>query len=170
MGGVMQLVDAVGGVELCMDFDAKDPWSGLDWTAGCHQTDGTVALQFARMRHGDPQGDIGRAARQRQVIGAVADSALSPMTLVNPARQVKLVGAGTDALTTDPGTGIIDLGRMALAFRSATGAKGVVGTPPIASLDYSPGGIGSTVLLDREKAPVFFDKLKRGELTAEDVK
>ena len=164
MGGVTNLVDAVDGVELCLDYDVQDEFSGLNWTAGCHEADGTVALQFARMRYSDPDGDIGRGARQRQVVGAVADEALSPLTLVNPVRQVRLVGAGTGALVTDPDTGILDLGMMALAFRSATGANGWVGAPPIASTNYQPGGIGSTVLLDRAAAPVFFDDLANGNL------
>ena len=41
------------------------------WTAGCHDVDGTQALAFARMRKADPTGDVGRAERQRQLIGAV---------------------------------------------------------------------------------------------------
>ncbi|MDD6584943.1 MAG: LCP family protein, partial [Bacteroidales bacterium] len=41
------------------------------WQAGCHTADGTTALAFARMRYSDPQGDIGRAERQRQVISAI---------------------------------------------------------------------------------------------------
>ena len=71
MAGVEQIVDAVGGVNLCHDADVDDPESGMVWVAGCHDVDGTQALAFARMRKADPTGDVGRALRQRQLIGAV---------------------------------------------------------------------------------------------------
>lgn len=170
MGGVRDVVDAVGGVNLCLDYDVQDQLSGLEWTAGCREADGTTALAFARMRYSDPKGDIGRGERQRQVVSAVVKEVATPGNLVNPATQVRLIDAGTNALVVDTDTGIIDLGRMALAFRRATGPDGLIGTPPIASLDYRPGGgLGSTVLLDQEKAPVFFERMRDGELTAADL-
>lgn len=169
MGGVVSIVDAVGGVNLCLDYDVNDELSQLVWTAGCHDADGTTALAFARMRFSDPLGDIGRQARQRQVIAAVVREAATPATALNPFQQIRLIDAGTGALATDEGTGIVDLARLALAFRSATGDGGVTGTPPIADFDYHPGGVGSTVLLDETLAPQFFEKLANGELTQEDI-
>lgn len=68
MSGVENLVNSVGGVNLCLDYDVNDPKSELVWKAGCHDVDGRTALAFARMRYSDPLGDFGRAARQRQVI------------------------------------------------------------------------------------------------------
>ncbi|GAA1628732.1 hypothetical protein GCM10009790_09020 [Georgenia ruanii] len=169
MGGVQQVVDAVGGVELCLDYNVSDPESMLEWTAGCHIADGPTALAFSRMRKQDPKGDIGRAERQRQVVGAVVKKVATPATLLNPADQVKLLDAGTGALVVDTDTGIVDLGRMALAFRAATGPNGIVGTPPVANLNYRPGRIGSAVLLDQDKAPTFFQRMRDGQLTAADV-
>ena len=66
--GVADLVDALGGVKLCYDKDVDDWRSKLKWKAGCHVADGDTALAFARMRYSDPLGDIGRAARQRQLV------------------------------------------------------------------------------------------------------
>ncbi|NLI18812.1 MAG: LCP family protein, partial [Actinomycetales bacterium] len=124
MGGVVSVVDAVGGVNLCLDYDVNDELSQLVWTAGCHDVDGTTALAFARMRYSDPLGDIGRQARQRQVIGAIVQRTATPSTLLNPFAQLRIIEAGTGALTTDEETGIVDLARLGLAFRSATGADG----------------------------------------------
>jgi anionic cell wall polymer biosynthesis LytR-Cps2A-Psr (LCP) family protein len=164
-GGVEGVVDALGGVTLCSDLTFADEHTGLSWTAGCHETDGHDALMFARMRYSDPEGDIGRAKRQREVISAVTSGAASTSTLVNPGRQVALVRAGTDALTLDEGTDVVDLGRLALAFRSATGPDGITGTPPIVSLDYRPGnGVGSSVRLDPDATPTFFQQVRDGEL------
>ena len=60
-GGVEGVVDAVGGVRLCLDYDVHDVKSKLDWTAGCHTVNGEKAIAFSRMRYSDPTGDIGRA-------------------------------------------------------------------------------------------------------------
>lgn len=170
-GGVEQVVDALGGVELCLDgstgitFPVNEPKSGLVWaTPGCQTVDGTGALAFSRMRYADPSGDIGRGLRQRQLISAVADKAANPSLLFQPGKQVSLIDAGTGALTASDGTGIVDLGKLALAFRAATGPGGITGTPPIASLDYRPGNVGSTVLLDEAQTPTFFQQIRDGSL------
>lgn len=166
MVGVADIVDAVGGVELCLDYDVDDRRSDLTWTAGCHPSDGRTALAFARMRYSDPEGDIGRAARQQQLIGALAGEVVDPSLAVNPVRQVSLLRTGTDALTVSEGTSLLDLGRLGIAFRAATGPGGVRGTPPIANPDYRPGGVGSTVLLDPEATPGFWAEVRDGTLPA----
>lgn len=169
MAGVRDLVDAVGGVRLCYDRTVKDRDSKLRWKAGCHVADGKTALAFSRMRKSDPLGDIGRAQRQRQVIAKLA-GAIEPRSLVlQPAKQVALIDAGTAALTLDESSGIIDLGRLALAFKAANGDGGVTGTPPIKSLDYRPGGVGSTVLLDPDTVGAFWKDVRDGDLEPGDV-
>lgn len=164
MGGVQGIVDAVGGVRLCYDADVDDQDSHMTWKAGCHTVGGKDALAFARMRKADPEGDIGRAKRQRQLIAAVMKTVDPKDLALHPSQQVALIDAGTAALTVDEGTGIVDMGRLALAFRAANGADGVTGTPPIADVDYRPGGIGSTVLLDPDQAPGFWAAVRDGEL------
>ena len=174
LGGVANVVDALGGVELCLDpavnhvdFPLNDPDSGLVWDApGCRVADGATALAFARMRKADREGDIGRGKRQQQLIAALSSEAATPGLVVNPFRQVGLVDAGLGALEVSDGTGILDLGRMALAFRGATGPEGIRGTPPISDADHRPGGIGSTVLLDPDTAPQFFTDIMNGALPA----
>jgi len=169
MHGVSDLVDAVGGVELCLDYDVNDSRSGLVWEAGCDEADGERALQFSRMRYSDPLGDIGRTARQRQVIAEVMDEALSPATLINPMRQRNLVGSTASVLTTDSSTTLLDLAMIAWPMRTIMGPNGVIGTPPILSLNYQPGGVGSTVLLDPDRTDEFFQKVADGSITQNDV-
>ncbi len=164
LGGVEEIVDAVGGVELCLDYDVDDPNSGLVWTAGCHTTDGTMALAFSRMRYSDPQGDIGRAERQRQLISAVSSKLQDKSIVFKPASQTALISSGLDAVTVDESTNIVDLGRLALAFRNANGDGGVTGTPPISTIDYRPGNVGSSVLLDPDLAPKFWQDVRDGTL------
>ncbi|WP_456818153.1 LCP family protein [Cellulomonas sp. URHB0016] len=166
MAGVEQVVDAVGGVNLCYDTAVDDADSGMVWTPGCHDVGGVDALAFSRMRKADPTGDVGRAERQRQLISAVMGK-VKPTSLVwHPGQQVALVDAGTASLTVDDGSGIVDLARMALAFKAANGEGGITGTPPIKSINYRPGKIGSTVLLDPDAAPAFFVAIRDGKLPA----
>ncbi|WP_255590040.1 LCP family protein, partial [Cellulomonas sp. PS-H5] len=170
-GGVERIVDALGGVELCLDdstgisFPVNDTNSGLVWDApGCKTVDGVQALAYSRMRYSDPSGDIGRGLRQRALISAVAAKAENPALLFQPGKQVSLIDSGTAVLTASDETGIVDLGRLALAFRAATGPGGITGTPPIKSLDYRPGNAGSTVLLDPDQTPSFFAAIRDGSL------
>lgn len=169
MGGVRQIVDAVGGVNLCLDYDVNDPKSELVWKAGCHEADGATALAFSRMRYSDPRGDMGRQDRQRQVISSVVKKAASPSFIINPFSQLSAVNAGTGALQVDTDTGIIDLAYLAWYFKSASGEGGLTGHPPIASYSFRPGKIGAAVKLDTERATAFFTKMTDGTLTEADM-
>ena len=170
MGGVKNVVDAVGGVEACLDYDVDDHDSGLIWNTAqgkCQQVNGEKALAFSRMRKSDPTGDIGRGLRQRAIISAAVKKAMSPSPLLNPSATSKLVDAGTGSLTVDKDSGVWDIGQMVLAFRAASN-DGLTGAPPIEDPDYEPGGVGSTVLLVDTTAPIFFGKVRDGRLTASD--
>jgi len=172
LGGVAHIVDALGGVQLCMDpavnkvdFPVNDPESGMIWDApGCKVVDGATSLTFARMRKADYEYDIGRAKRQQQLIASVSSTAADPSIVLRPLDQVRLIRSGLAAITVSDGTNIIDMARLALAFRAATGPGGIRGTPPIADINYQPGGVGSTVLLDPEATPAFWTGIRDGTL------
>lgn len=168
-GGLKNVVDAIGGVELCYDQDVSDGYSGLEWKSGCHMADGTTALAFSRMRYADAQGDFGRAARQRQVIGAVMKKALSGGTLLNFPKVGKLANAALASITVDEKTNPYTLLQMALAFRDATGSNGVSGSVYWSNPDYYVDGVGSSVLLDDAKNKELFSQLASGTHKAGDV-
>ncbi|MFD2793267.1 LCP family protein [Promicromonospora vindobonensis] len=165
-GGVEGVVDAVGGVRLCLDYDVHDVKSKLKWEAGCHVTDGKTAIAFSRMRYADPTGDIGRAERQQQVIAQVGKKVADPGVLLNPATQVGLADAGLEALVTDTNSGIIDIAMMGLAFRTANGDDGVTGTPPIATINYTTPSGASAVQLDPDQVGEFWAKIRDGDYEA----
>ncbi len=160
--GVRDVVNALGGVELCYDRDVNDARSQLVWTAGCHTASGATALAFSRMRYSDPLGDIGRTERQQQVVSAVVEKALSRSTLANPRRLFGVAGAGLDSIRVDTGTGVLDLARAAQVFNHARGAEAVTGTPPISSIDHRVDGVGSTVLLDPDASDAFWSAVAHG--------
>ncbi len=166
MAGVSEIVNALGGVELCWDYDVSDPYSGMEWVAGCHEANGEEALAFSRMRYEDPTGDLGRTLRQRQVLGAISSKALSPKTLLNPSEQLRLGEAGAEALTVGEHTHVWDIGLLLLAMRNATEA-GLVGAPPISNPSLMTD-VGSVMTLDEARAPEFFRKMREGQLTPDD--
>ena len=168
MGAVPDMVDAVGGVELCYDNTVSDPYSGLNWEAGCHTVDGTTALAFSRMRYADPEGDIGRTKRQRQVISKVVSAAMSPSTLINPVRTLGVERAGSKSFTVDDSSSnVFTVASLVMALRSATSSE-MMGVPPIESLNYTTDAGASAVLLRDTTAPDFFAKLRTGSLTTSD--
>ena len=97
-GGFVNVVDAVGGVEICADQAITDPKAGLtDDNAiekGCQDVGGIQALGFARSRQTFRTSDIARVQNQRKVVGAIADKAASPWSLLNSVRYFKLADAG----------------------------------------------------------------------------
>ena len=168
MGAVPDMVDAVGGVELCYDNDADDQYSGLTWTAGCHTVDSTTALQFSRMRYQDPEGDIGRTKRQRQVISKVISSAASPSTLLNPAKTLRVERAGSKSFTIDEDSSVMTVASLVWALRGASSNQ-MMGVPPIESLNFTTNAGASAVLLRDTTADAFFAKLRAGTLTTADL-
>ena len=50
-GGFEQVIDALGGVEICVEHAVRDAKSFLDLPAGCSRADGSQALAWVRSRH-----------------------------------------------------------------------------------------------------------------------
>lgn len=161
-GGLEKVVNALGGVELCYSSTVNDANSGLNWTEGCHVANGATALAFSRMRYSDPEGDFGRAKRQRQVIAAIVKKASSSATTSSPSTIQKVAKASLASIVVDNKTNPYTLLKMALAFKSASGTNGVTGSVYWTDPDYYPGNVGSTVRLDASKNKALFTSLADG--------
>lgn len=74
MHGMIDLVDAVGGIEVTNHFDfpisiaENEPEFQEKVEPGTHKINGEQALVYSRMRYDDPDGDYGRQKRQREAI------------------------------------------------------------------------------------------------------
>jgi LCP family protein required for cell wall assembly len=51
LAGFPNVVDQLGGYQICTDYPLRDSKSGLNLAAGCTQADGAVTLQWIRSRH-----------------------------------------------------------------------------------------------------------------------
>lgn len=75
--GMSEMVNALGGVDICLPTDVDDAYSGLKLSAGVQHLDGTQATQYARTRHGLGDGsDIMRTTRQQYLIKRLIRTAL----------------------------------------------------------------------------------------------
>ncbi len=163
--GFADMVDAVGGVEICPKRAIDDRRAGLDIPKGCQQADGATALGYARARYSDPRGDLGRVERQRELLAAIVTKATRPTTLVNPFRTFPLASSGAGALTVDEGTGPLALTRFLLGMKSSAGSSGVSLTVPVSG-EATRGRAGSVVLWDQTKSAAVFDAIKRDDTAA----
>ena len=151
-GGFAGLVDAVGGVEMCLAAPINDPLAGIDLPAGCQRLDGQQALGFVRSR-ATPRADLDRMVHQRQFISALIQRVASPAVLLNPLRWYPLAHAAGATLSVDDGDHVWDLARLGWALR---GDPTTV-TVPIG--EFTDNGSGSIVVWDTDAAQQLFDAL-----------
>ena len=104
--GFKNMVDALGGVPVCLPKEVDDPIGRIYLPAGSYTVKGEQALDYVRVRHSigtTDTGDIGRMKRQQAFLAAMANKALSAGTLFNIKRLYDFLDAATKSLTTDPG-------------------------------------------------------------------
>ena len=115
-----EVIDAAGGIEIDVPtpiIDDAYPTSdyGTMWVeipAGRQHMDGETALRYARSRHNSS--DFDRAARQQQVLVALAKKVISPSGMLRASRVQR---AFQKAVETDLSTR--DLFRLALTWQRA---------------------------------------------------
>jgi LCP family protein required for cell wall assembly len=165
LGGYATLVDAVGGIDVCVKRALKDAKAHIDVKKGCQSMSGATALGYARARYADPRGDLGRVERQRQVLAAIAGKTLSPSVVLAPWRAFPAASAGGGALTVDSGTSPTDLLAFVQAMRAVAGGGGLSLTVPVGNTALRTNA-GEAVSWDTAKSSALFDALKRDDTEA----
>ena len=74
--GFVKVIDALGGVNICLPFAVDDAYSGLHLSAGVHHVDGITALEFARDRHSFAASDLARIDDQQQLMSTILSKAI----------------------------------------------------------------------------------------------
>ncbi|WP_396446082.1 LCP family protein [Actinomadura sp.] len=166
-GGFVGVVDAVGGVDICVKDDIKDPKAGLNLKAGCQTLDGGQALGYVRTR-AFARADLERVEHQRQFFAALMKKATSPGTMFNPFRSVPLAMNATSNFLVDENDHLYDLVRMMWAMKGVSGGGGVTTTVPIGG-GGSSATAGSYITWDKAKAAKLFDALKQDRPIPQDV-
>ncbi|GAA3096820.1 hypothetical protein GCM10017600_01990 [Streptosporangium carneum] len=102
--GFKGMVDAVGGVEVCVPEPINDKKALLTLPAGKQTLKGEQALGYVRARYSLGDGsDIGRIQRQQMFIASMVKKVMSGETLTDPTKLFGFLDAATKSVTTDPG-------------------------------------------------------------------
>jgi len=119
-GGVIEITNAVGGVEVCIANGIRDRHTGIDWEAGNRNIQGIEALQFLRTRHGvGDGGDLGRISNQQQYMSRLARKIVSDEVLSDPGTLYKLASVAVDNITPSQSlTNPLTLVQIALAVKN----------------------------------------------------
>lgn len=159
-GGFLKTVNAVGGVDICLENPLYDERARLDLPAGEQTIRGPDALAFVRARYID--NDFGRTQRQQTFLSALAQKVSSSEVLLNPIAMNSLMDAVASSITTDERLNRDDM--AAIAARAAELDLGNITftTVPVSDGDHFFDG-ESTVLWDPEAAPALFDALREDQ-------
>ena len=143
--GFRDMVDALGGVEMCIPTEIYSEKASLHLQPGVQRLDGTTALSFARARTGTGLGngsDIGRLGRQQQLLGSIAREVIAKNLLTNTAALYRFLTAATQSLKADPDTGNIgNLAGLAWSLRNIPPANITFMTIPIAANPDDPNEV-----------------------------
>lgn len=153
-GGLVNVVNAVGGVRMCLPQPITDPAAGLHLQAGCQTLDGAQALGFVRTRHTFALQDLQRVQDQRLLMSALLRKVTSPGTILNPFAAFPAAFGAADSLTVDKSTHLYQLLQVAFALRHPETT-----TVPIADPNYFTP-VGDAVKWDTPQALQLFNDLR----------
>jgi LCP family protein required for cell wall assembly len=152
-GGFVHVVDAVGGVHMCIKAPLRDPAAGLNLKRGCQTLDGAQALGYVRTRHTFANQDLQRIQDQRLLLKSLLRKITSPGVMLNPFDSIPAAFGVAHTLTVDQGTSLYQLIKVAFALRSPETT-----TVPIASSETL--AVGDVLIWDQATATQLFNDLK----------
>jgi LCP family protein required for cell wall assembly len=150
-GGLVDAVNAVGGVRLCLPAAYKDPLAGLNLPKGCQNLDGAQVLAFSRTRN-FPLGDLQREQDQRLLLSALLKKMTSPGVMFNPFASIPAANSLAGTLDVDSGTQLIDLYSVGEGLRSPVSTSVPFG-------GFENTSVGSVVTWNKSQATELFGDL-----------
>ncbi len=158
--GFASMVNALGGVNVCLDKPMVDPDAKLDLPAGKQKLNGKNALALARTRHAVGDGsDIGRLGHQQVVMSSIIGRARSAGVLTRPDRLFKFLNALTSSITVDEGiSSISKLTGLAKRARAVPDSKIRFITMPNGTAPTDPNRVVKTADADTIFASIAKDR------------
>lgn len=160
--GFVDIVDALGGVEVCAAEPISDELAGLELPAGRSVVDGETGLAYARARYFDPMADYGRMERQQALLSAMAAKAASTSVALNPWRANSTVNAVLGSLRADPALDSDEVRRIGDLMRRTTPSQVAFHHMPIQAEEYLDWG-GLSLVWDEQQTPALFESLRTDE-------
>ena len=159
--GFVKVIDALGGVNICLPFRVDDPYSGLRLSAGVHHVDGITALEYARDRHSFALSDLARIQDQQRLMSSMLKKAISSGTLADPVKLTRFLQAALAAVKVDQG---LNVSALADQLRGISPNHVQFMTVPLGNLNYQTPTGESAVLWDASQAQTLFGKLKNDQV------
>ncbi len=158
--GFASMVNALGGVNVCLDKPMVDPDAKLNLPAGKQKLNGKNALALARTRHAVGDGsDIGRLGHQQVVMSSIIGRARSAGVLTRPDRLFKFLNALTSSITVDEGiSSISKLTGLAKRARAVPDSKIRFITMPNGAAPTDPNRVVKTADADTIFASIAKDR------------
>jgi LCP family protein required for cell wall assembly len=172
--GFQRMVDALGGVTVCLTHAIDDPirvnpatghvvGSGLVVSAGKQKFNGKQALGLVRARYAVGDGsDLGRIKNQQVFLSSMIRKATSTGLLFDPLRLYHFLDAATKSIATDHGFGLSQLKDLAGKLHGLKPGKVSLLTVPLSDTNayVNIGGIpASVVYWDKPRANALFQAL-----------
>ena len=115
--GFLEIVDAIGGIEMYIEEPMRDRRANLDLQAGCQVLDGADALAFVRARGLDD--DFGRISRQHRLLVEMRDQVSEDGVLSEPVRTLRFAEAVASSLQIDDTLTLSRIRRLVMDHRSS---------------------------------------------------
>jgi LCP family protein required for cell wall assembly len=156
-GGFVNVVNAVGGVHICLKVPLRDQASGLNLPAGCQTLNGGESLSYVRDRHDFAQQDLQRIQDQRIFLKALLAKLTSAGVLLNPFALIPAADGMAATVSVDSGTSLRQLASVAFSLKNP-----LTTTVPIANANFVAADGQDAVLWNRTQALALFDALNNG--------
>ncbi|HVV13913.1 LCP family protein [Amycolatopsis sp.] len=154
--GFSDITKAIGGVDVCLNEDVDDSYSGAKFTKGRHTISGVEALEFVRQRHGLPRGDLDRVVRQQVFMAGMAQKVLTAGMLTDPGRLSDLTAAIKKSVVLNQGWDILGFAQQ---MKGLTGGQLQFQTIPVVNMDYNTPEDGSAIKVDPNQVHQFVQGL-----------
>lgn len=158
--GFKGMVNALGGLTVCVRTTRHDKDSGDYLTAGVHKINGTQALAFVRDRHTFTLQDLYRIKDQQYFLATMLKKVESAGTLTNPIALNNFLSALSKSVTVDSSLSLAAMKNFAERMRTLDAAHVTFVTLPYSDPNAYVPGVGSVVQLDRAKDAALFAALR----------
>lgn len=158
--GFVQLVDALGGVDVCTPVPLRDRKAGLRLPRGTTHVDGEAGLAYVRARSLDARADLGRVERQQRFLAAMAQRMTSKDVLLDPRALVRFLDAALSAVRADPGLSETALTELGLELRHVSPGDIRFRTVPIANPSFRAPDGSAVAQWDAAAAAELFTALR----------
>lgn len=159
--GLKSMIDAIGGVDICVPARTYDGYTGVNLDQGWQHLDGTTATQYARMRHGTVTdgSDIQRTARQQYLVKQLLKEALDKDLLTQSGQLYQLAKSALKSLNISKGlANATTLAGLAMSLKNLDVSHFYTRTVPVGAAPSDPNRVVWT-----SDADELWAKMRNGE-------